>query len=312
MKDIAALAGVTEAQLTRVIRLTATAGFLCEPQPGQVAHTSLSAHFVRDPSFLDAALFTAGVAAPAALEAGCGASGPQGTGEKAGQGQWKQGNPNPKLRRQRAAFISHAGGIVPSKDVIDILGQLQWPNLSFHTGSVTVVELCHNVRDALAPELARHHPDLSFLVQLSGPPDATNGLPSGIGVSSRGAGELQSVADAAVYILHLGQHGAILSELRAHFEPLRQGAILLVLTTRLLPERGGPAGLRVEAVARSRDLVLRHLREEGEMELVDLVEQVGRVYDSKGKLVVAKKLLSANHLTVALVVSYQSHAEAGT
>ena len=68
IKDVADLSGVPEAQLARIIRLTATAGFLNEPQPTLVAHSTLSAPFVTNPSYLDAAMFLAESAAPAALE----------------------------------------------------------------------------------------------------------------------------------------------------------------------------------------------------------------------------------------------------
>jgi len=61
-KDIAELAGVPESLLMRVVRMTSTAGFLCEPRPRQVAHTTLSSDFVTKPAFVDAALFIANIA----------------------------------------------------------------------------------------------------------------------------------------------------------------------------------------------------------------------------------------------------------
>ncbi|KAK5654598.1 hypothetical protein OQA88_7228 [Cercophora sp. LCS_1] len=67
-RDIADLAGVPESVLIRVVRMTSTAGFLCEPQPRHVAHTTLSADFVTKPSFMDAAMFIAGNVAGAALQ----------------------------------------------------------------------------------------------------------------------------------------------------------------------------------------------------------------------------------------------------
>jgi hypothetical protein len=48
--------------------MTATAGLLQEPQPGHIAHSALSAPFVTKPSYLDAVMFLAGTAAPAALK----------------------------------------------------------------------------------------------------------------------------------------------------------------------------------------------------------------------------------------------------
>lgn len=66
-RDIADLVGVPEAQLSRIIRMTATCGFLREPEPGKVAHSPLSADFLTNPSLLDAVVFLANTAAPAAL-----------------------------------------------------------------------------------------------------------------------------------------------------------------------------------------------------------------------------------------------------
>ena len=47
--------------------MTATAGFLCELSPGQIAHTALSSPFVTNLTYLDAGMFLAETAAPAAL-----------------------------------------------------------------------------------------------------------------------------------------------------------------------------------------------------------------------------------------------------
>ena len=65
--DIAQLAGVPEAQLRVIVRLTATAGFLNEPHPACVAHSALSASYITKPSYLDALMFLSGTAAPVAL-----------------------------------------------------------------------------------------------------------------------------------------------------------------------------------------------------------------------------------------------------
>jgi AraC-like DNA-binding protein len=67
MNEISELAGVSVNQLSRIVRMTATAGFLHEPQPGCIAHTALSAPFVNNLSYLDAAMFLAKTAAPTAL-----------------------------------------------------------------------------------------------------------------------------------------------------------------------------------------------------------------------------------------------------
>ena len=65
--NAASLASIPATELCRVVRMTATAGILCEPEPGFVAHSPLSAHFVTKPSLLDATAFLADTVVPAAL-----------------------------------------------------------------------------------------------------------------------------------------------------------------------------------------------------------------------------------------------------
>lgn len=65
--DVADLACVPEAQLRRIARMTITAGFLQEPAQGYLAHSSLSARFVKQPVLLDAAMFLSETLAPSAL-----------------------------------------------------------------------------------------------------------------------------------------------------------------------------------------------------------------------------------------------------
>jgi hypothetical protein len=67
IKDVSDLIDIPESQLARVIRMVVTAGFLQEPQPGYVAHSTLSASFVIQPSYLDATMFLAERVTPAAL-----------------------------------------------------------------------------------------------------------------------------------------------------------------------------------------------------------------------------------------------------
>jgi hypothetical protein len=81
---------------------------------------------------------------------------------------------------------------------------------------------------------------------------------------------------------------------------------MLLLTARVLPELGSLYDPDAEAKARSRDLALLQLTNEGEMEMEDLLETIGTVGDKMGKLAVTKKLCARNGLVVALVVKYQS------
>ncbi|XWX00400.1 hypothetical protein V2A60_008420 [Cordyceps javanica] len=67
IQELAELADVPKSVLSRIVRMTATSGFLCEQQPGYVAHTALSTAFCSHLAYSDAATFLSDVIAPAAL-----------------------------------------------------------------------------------------------------------------------------------------------------------------------------------------------------------------------------------------------------
>lgn len=128
-------------------------------------------------------------------------------------------------------------------------------------------------------------------------------------VSSRTVGKRQTVSEAVVYILHLPSPSlsVVLNELTAHLDALRtHGSIMLILTGCVLPELGSLSDPGAEATARSRDLALLQLTNEGEMEMEDLLEIIGTVRDNAGQFVVTKKLCAHNGLVVALIVKYQT------
>lgn len=145
-KDVADLTGVPETQLRRIVRMTATAGFLHEPEPGYIAHTALSAPFVTQLCYLDAAMFLAETAAPAALQMAA-ATKLLHNGQAAGdttayalafntsqtfQAACEQ---RPKLQRQWPAFLRCAGDVDDS--VPELLGRLDWLSL----GSACIVDV---------------------------------------------------------------------------------------------------------------------------------------------------------------------------
>lgn len=130
-------------------------------------------------------------------------------------------------------------------------------------------------------------------------------------VSYRVAGTPQPVTDAAVYILHLP---AVLAHCRAQLQEylgvLRaNGGIMLVLTSHLLPEPGSLSDSQVEAVARTRDLNMLQLANEGEMELADLLGIIDTIRDSVGRLVVVDRLCSSDGLVVVLAVKHRDHTD---
>lgn len=144
----------------------------------------------------------------------------------------------------------------------------------------------------------------------------SDGLCSRITVTHRTPGTPQPVTDAAVYVLHPPMAGprapraavgvAIRAELQGHIGFLRAtGGVMLILTTRLLPDPGSIADLEVEAVARTRDLNMLQLANDGEMEMAELLAIIESVGDNIGKLAICNELRSPRGLILALAVKHQ-------
>lgn len=144
-KDVAELAGVPETQLCRIVRMTATAGFLQEPQPGHIAHTALSAPFVTKLSYLDAAMFLTEIGAPVAMQM---AAATQRHGQSAGPSKSAYAlafntsqtfqsacEQRPKLQRQWSAYLRCAGE--NGHSVTELLNQLDWRSL----GNACIVDV---------------------------------------------------------------------------------------------------------------------------------------------------------------------------
>lgn len=147
IKDLADLVGVPESQLVRVIRLTATCGFLREPVSGFVSHSPLSAQFITNQSLLDATVFIAELATPTALQM------PQATQRFGASPSATESAYNlalntvrpfhvaiqerSKLRRQWSAYLLHAAGLHQEEEIIEVLSRLNWSNL----GNACIVEV---------------------------------------------------------------------------------------------------------------------------------------------------------------------------
>jgi hypothetical protein len=137
-RDVAELTGVPEPVLIRVVRMTSTAGFLCEPRPRHVAHTTLSAGFVTRPSLGDAAMFVSGTAGRAALHM-AGATQRHGELERPDQAHQtafalaeKTQQPfrlaceqRPRLQRQWAAY-QRCSSMALDEKVAEVLSRLDW------------------------------------------------------------------------------------------------------------------------------------------------------------------------------------------
>ncbi|KAL4761843.1 uncharacterized protein BDW70DRAFT_167815 [Aspergillus foveolatus] len=182
IKDVAELAGVPETHLSRIIRMTATAGFLHEPDPGQVAHSALSAPFVTKPSYLDAVMFLAGTIAPSALQMPT-ATQRFGASSRPNETAYNLAlnNPatfastseqRPKLQRQWPAFLQYGTSDTDDR-VTDLLSRLD----HFRRGSISVVEVSARSLDH-ATALANLYPSINITVQIASPAGPTAWSPA--------------------------------------------------------------------------------------------------------------------------------------
>lgn len=138
-EEIAELAAVQEDQLRRAVRVTAMAGFLHELHPGHISHTKLSASFMTNLVFPDAAAFLAETAAPAALNM---ASQEHESHTQGSPPFALQCTARTKLLRQWSAYHNTIDNV--EDGVIQVLGRLQWAVLG--GGRIVDVSLTHAVR----------------------------------------------------------------------------------------------------------------------------------------------------------------------
>ncbi|KAF8852509.1 hypothetical protein BDZ45DRAFT_678306 [Acephala macrosclerotiorum] len=312
VQEVADLASVPEMQLCRVVRMTATAGFLHEPQPRHIAHTALSAPFVTNLAFLDAIMFLAETAAPTALQMAAvqlhGHQSAYSTAFSTPQPFQSACVERTRLQRQWSAYRRCSGDV--DDGVTDLLARLNWRGL----GNACIVDVSAHSTE-VATTLAEMHPSLRFIVQMApdhygmGKPDESSGR---ITVQERIPAAVQVVKNAAVYILRLTTPftpAQMLGELSAHLGVLRANtSATLILALPLLPEPGAVSP-DIEAKARLRDLCRLQLTNQCELESGELLEVINSVGDSNGRLVVASRLQSPQSAPVALGVKYQAFAD---
>ncbi|KAL4789097.1 hypothetical protein BDV19DRAFT_397452 [Aspergillus venezuelensis] len=333
--EVADIINVPVDQLQRVVRLMITASFLCEQTSGYIAHTPLSASFVRDPELQDAALFLAQVAVPAALEM------PRSLHESPSATNTKTGNTlarpdenfdatQPKLKRQVGAYFAH--GILDEASAIDdVLRLADWVTI----GAATVVDV-HPPSTSTAAMLTALAPAVQFVVQTSSPSERHSGLISEtnegsvgeswmayhlppsisnrVSVQSRTIGTSQTVVGAAVYILRVPSPSPLLSwvtvrsqtlkELQVHLRVLRTqpSSRLIVTSVVLSPPATIDSGS--EAAVRLRDTALLQLSNERQPSKEEIVELITSTKDQGGVLVVNQELRTRKSAAIGFEVQY--------
>ncbi|KAK5713213.1 hypothetical protein LTR15_011576 [Elasticomyces elasticus] len=330
-EELATLASVPELILSRMVRLSATAGFLREVQPGVVAHTDLSAAFSTQLSYLDATLFLSRHITPSALQltSGCltDETAPTGSvGNSSGSARDLIRTPSrasfdgrdSRIRfRQWSAYKNSMVGVDDSASTL--LQQIDWKSL----GKGVVVYICATHSRSTSQALLQLSHPLAVIIQTydAASPDILESSEVDsrlLKVQFRSPTELQPVRDAVMYVLQPGLSPSIGSgiasrelltaELHSHLSVLQANplAILIVAPT-LLPEaNSGQVDLEVQA--RLQDFAHILLNNESAWEVSELMKLVDEVVNMHGRLVVVDRLQSAGCATIALVVQYRLYA----
>ncbi|KAJ5726149.1 uncharacterized protein N7483_007506 [Penicillium malachiteum] len=309
-EDVAELAGIPEPHLRRVVRMLATTGFLQEPEPDHVAHSTISSQFVTRPSYLDAAMFLAETAAPAALQMPAASRDPA----QASFPMITAAAPQPKVRRQWQAYLQYGLGHSDS-NIGELLEQFDWVGLEGGTVVTTGARAIPVVRN-----LADRYPTLGQLILQSDGDLQPNGTSPRVSFQKRCLGSLQNVPDADVYVIGLPSPSLALpvsaildqiaSELRAHLHILRSDRrpAILLLATRPMSDHIPGTDSAGELITRLHDLSLLQLANERAMEMTELMHVVNGIGDTAGCLGVVRRI-TIPHITDALLeVRYHAYA----
>ncbi|BCS19611.1 uncharacterized protein APUU_20043S [Aspergillus puulaauensis] len=348
-EEVADISNVPVDHLQRVVRLMTTAGFLREQTSGHVSHTALSASFVTEPDLLDAALFLAQVAVPAALKTSHMAhqSAPYSHDQLSAMAVQPEGRlmglagdfdpSQPKIHRQFAAYLAH--GILDESSAVDeVLKLIDWDAI----GATTVVDV-HPQSTATVAKLAALAPAVQFIVQTSSPSNGHSGLmtgsdggnggpswmtshlPASIGnrvtVQTRPAAASQTVLGAALYILRIPSPSPGLSwatirsqtilELQAHLQVLRaRSSSRLMLTVLVIPPPG-TIDQGTDAMVRVRELSLLQLTNERLPSKTEIIDLVTSIRDLAGGLVLSREIYAQASAATGLEVKYQPSNERG-
>ncbi|KAG9854989.1 hypothetical protein KCU98_g2057, partial [Aureobasidium melanogenum] len=336
-EDVAELASVPKCQLIRVTRIAAMAGFLREPKPGHVVHSALSAQFVLEPFSLDALLFISDVVNPTSMQM-TKATKTYGETQHTDRTPYQlvfhttpDSIVDTKLRRQHAAFDR----LSAYNYVTDLSSIYDWHSL----GAGKVVEVCARSVDTITA-LPRLSGELEFIVQTNDSKmydhmaflsrsgqesrssatslhqislQTTAGCENSttrVKIQHRTEGGPQTVQGAAVYLYYIPppsvtrkvEHvlAELDAELRAHYSVLQSCPnATMVVVIHMLPDPGVLSG-HLEASLRTLDILLHQLTNQRLLEEQDVLNVLGQIRDSTGRLVLVKKSVD-RHRPVAVL-----------
>ncbi|KAI1106322.1 S-adenosyl-L-methionine-dependent methyltransferase [Jackrogersella minutella] len=271
LAELALQTGLSEDKLTRFVRFAITNFIFCEPSPGVIAHTSLSATLARDPTFCAALLCIAvdhaifAVSLPATSKKWpksekmdeCAVNQAYGTKDTF----WEWMNKSPELQQrfhQAMAGGSGDGGSAVHRRLQSDVRAYPW--VEKLGAKATVVDVGGG-SGHFARALALAHPDFSITVQDRAEAFSDSAKrddrPSNLNFQEHDFFTPQPLKGADVYflrhIIHDWPHTEALKILRALLPALKPGARVLI-SERLLPSAEGGESLLEEKIVRQMDL----------------------------------------------------------
>nr|POE78414.1 trypacidin cluster transcriptional coactivator tpcd [Quercus suber] len=321
-EDVAELANVPRVDLAKVVRLTATAGILKEPEPGYVAHSALSAQLLQRPSLLEVVSLLTKDIVPAILDmpeasrrrvSTCSGK----TDDDRSKPTWlERSETDPRFKRRLAALHRWQSNLALHGVATAILS-LDWAKL----GRNTLVVEVNAQNTALAKALLDHHPDLQVIsqLQLAQRREASSGK---LNVQMRQLGTSQPVRSAAVYILRLSPpspaiethilRSQIVTELRIHFNLLLNNPTTILLVVISLPQDSSQVDADIHAFAQTQDLWQFQMTNERTLDTAELVSLIHSTQDAKHHLVISRRLSGRRDHDAVFQVHVRPHADAGT
>ncbi|KAK5011228.1 hypothetical protein LTR28_004735 [Elasticomyces elasticus] len=326
--EIAEIAGVPEAQLRSVARMMMTSNFLYEPRLGELAHSTLSAHFVTDPALLDSAVFMTDVSMPAAAKLAR-ATEIFGATEQRNQTAlnvafetempfYKFVAQSPKMEKQFAAYTKNVT-TNEETNIKHLLTGFSWSALN----EATVIDVGAYSYDA-SIALALAYPKLRFVVQgqheiLSASTSQlyqqSESVRTRITTQGHNVFTPQHVKGPDVYLLRMITYESPAAEactiLHNHLDVLRANPnARLVLVVSILPTPGS-IDANEEALLRVRDLTWMQVSNGRERELSDFMELFAMAGDREGRLVLKNQTRPPGSAMSILEVVYQSRCGDG-
>nr|POE56469.1 monodictyphenone cluster transcriptional coactivator mdpa [Quercus suber] len=320
--DIAELANVPRVDLVKIVRMTATVGILQEPEPGYVAHSALSTHFLQKPLLLEIVSLLTKDIVPAILDMPqasrrrvdmCDDS--QANGDQTQPTWLEKSEADPRFQRRLAALHRWQSSLA-LKGVAAAVLSLDWNTLGDH--AVVVEVNAHNT--ALARSLLAEHPALQVTTQLQ-PGQRREVSSEHLNVQVRQLGGPQPMRTAAVFILRLSPpspaiathilRSQIITELRIHFHVLLNSPTTILLVLIPLPQDASQLDEDIHAFTQTQDLWQFQMTNEQALDTAELVGLINSTQDGKHRLVVSKRLSGRRDHDAVFEVHLRSHADAG-